>query len=197
MSAPPPPRLSLLNEARLGVRGVFALLGFRPGWRAAFNVSRDGIARSFIGLVAALPAFWFMIEAVNFYAAENPDLSSAETFVTPGEAVVTWLRFWVLFPVVAWLVCLMMDLKDRFAAWLVVHNWTVFVLVHVQALFWALYMAGLADPASLGALLGVYQFARLLVHWRVAQGALGLPPGLAAAAAGVPLIADLLLLRLL
>lgn len=176
----------------MGVRGVFALLSFRKGWRGFFDPSMNGALRSFAGVALAFPAFWFMVSSANFFMAENPVPSGAVDMVGVGERLLIWARLWLLFPVAAWGICRLMGLADRFWAWLTVHNWTVFVLIHVQALFWALYMAGLADPASLGAVLTVYQLARLFVHWRVAQGALGLPPGLAAAAAGVPLIADLI-----
>ncbi|MGJ3232132.1 MAG: hypothetical protein ACFE0P_10065 [Oceanicaulis sp.] len=191
MSEPAPPRRSLLSEARLGVRGVFALLAFRKNWRAYFDPSAAGALRSFIGVVLAFPAFWFMISAANHFIAENPGAGEAADPVTVAERLLIWVRFWVLFPVTAWIVCALMDLRGGFYAWLTVHNWTVFVLVHIQALIWALHLAGLGDPESLGALLTLYALARLFVHWRVAQGSLGLPPGLSAAAAGVPLIADL------
>lgn len=181
----------------MGVRGVFAMLAFRKEWRAFFNPSAEGALRSFAGVLLAFPAFWFMVASANFFMTENPAVDGAVDMVGVGERLLIWLRLWLLFPVIAWVICRLMGLTDRFYAWLAVHNWTVFVLVHIQALFWALYMAGLADPASLGAILTFYQVARLFVHWRVAQGALGLPPGLAAAVAGVPLIADLIVAMIL
>ncbi len=176
----------------MGVRGVFALLTFKPDWRVWFDPSRTGALRSFAGLVLAFPAFWFMVSSANFFITENPGETGPAELIGVGERVMIWVRLWLLFPAAAWIVCLLMGMQDRFFAWLTVHNWTVFVLIHLQALFWALYMAGLADPPSLGALLVFYQIVRIAVHWRVAQGALGLPPGLAAAAAGVPLFADLI-----
>ena len=45
-------------------------------------------------------------------------------------------------------------------------------------------------PGAMGQVTSLYNFVRLFVHWRVAHAALGLPPLLAAAAAGVPLIID-------
>ncbi|MEQ8403913.1 MAG: hypothetical protein RKE49_02365 [Oceanicaulis sp.] len=197
MSEPAPSRWSLLTEARHGVRGVVALLAFRETWRSHFDPSQAGAVRSFIGVILAFPAFWFMVSAANFYLTENPAAGEAADLVTIGERLAIWARLWLLFPIAAFVTASLMGLRGAFWAWLTVHNWTVVVLVHVQALFWALYMAGLADPASLGALLAFYQLARLFVHWRVAQGALGLPPGLAAAAAGVPLLVDMVLARAL
>jgi hypothetical protein len=191
--APPtPPGPSLLTEVRLGVRGVFQLLAFKPDWTGYFNPTRAGVITSFAGVVLAFPAFWFMISSANFFMAENPTSGGAEDFVTPIEMAVIWARFWLLFPPVAFGVCQVMGVRERFFAWLVVHNWTVFVLLHIQVLIWALYMAGIANADIVGALLAFYQIVRLFVHWRVAHGALGLSPALAAAAAGIVLIVDLI-----
>ncbi|MEQ8433164.1 MAG: hypothetical protein RIA71_02895 [Oceanicaulis sp.] len=189
---PTPPGPSLLTEVRLGVRGVFLLLAFKPDWTRYFNPAQAGVIRSFAGVILAFPAFWFLISSANFFMAENPTSGGAEDFVTPVEMAVIWARFWLIFPLVAFAVCQVMGVRERFFAWLVVHNWTVFVLLHVQVLIWALYMAGIADAQIVGALLAFYQIARLFVHWRVAHGALGLSPGLAAAAAGIVLIVDLI-----
>lgn len=186
-----------LEDAKAGVRGVFALLAFRDGWRSHFDVSAEGVTRSFAGVVLALPAYVFLIVSANHFVAENPDLVSADASVTLLSAAISWARFWLLFPILAAGMVWLLGAKDRYAPWLVVHNWTVFVLVHVQALIWALYGAGLADPAALAALVSLYQFLRLFIHWRVAHGALGLPPGLAAAAAGVPLVIDWMILSAL
>jgi len=193
VSDPVPPRSSFLIEARRGVRGVFRLLAFRSDWRTWFTPTQAGVIRSFSGVALAFPAFWFLITSANFFLAENPTAGGPEDMIGFAEMALIWARFWLLFPLVAYAICQLMDLRDRFLAWLVVHNWTVFVLLHVQVVIWALYMAGLADAQSTGMLLAFYQVARLLVHWRVAHGALGLSPGLAAAAAGVPVVIDLII----
>jgi hypothetical protein len=182
----------LLIEARRGVRGVFQLLAFKPDWKDFFNPTPAGVIASFAGVVVAFPAFWFLISSANFFMAENPTSGGSEDFATPVEMLLIWARFWLLFPLVAFAVCGLMGVRERFFAWLVVHNWTVFVLLHVQVLIWALYMAGIADAQFVGAMLAFYQIVRLFVHWRVAHGALGLSPGLAAAAAGIVLIVDLI-----
>jgi hypothetical protein len=192
VSGPAPTGSALVAEARAGVRGVLLMLAFRDGWRACFTPTQTGALRSFIGVLLAFPAFWFMVSSANFFMAENPGPDGPSAMIGAGERLLIWARLWLLFPIVAWGVCALMGLRERFFAWLAVHNWTVFVLVHLQALFWALYMAGLADPGSLGLVLTVYQVARLFVHWRVAHGALGLSPGLSAAVAGVPILADLI-----
>lgn len=179
---------------RSGVVGVFALLMFKKDWRKHFDVSAEGVARSFSGVILALPAFAFLIYGVNYFYAENAAAYSSEMRFTLLDAVISWARFWLLFPVVAAGVVMVMGLKDRFASWLVVHNWTVFVLVHVQALLLALYPAGLADPGAISQAMSLYGMLRLFVHWRVAHGSMALPPVMAIVAAGIPMIIDRLIL---
>lgn len=182
------------QDMRSGVVGVFALLMFKKDWRKHFDVSAEGVARSFSGVILALPAFAFLIIGVNYFYAENAIAYTSDMHFTLLDAIISWARFWLVFPVVAAAVVMVMGLKDRFASWLVVHNWTVFVLVHIQALLLALYPAGLADPGAISQAMMLYGLLRLFVHWRVAQGAMGIPPIMAAAAASIPLILDRLIL---
>lgn len=183
-----------IRDMRSGVAGVFALLMFKKDWRKHFDVSPEGVARSFSGVILALPAYVFLIVGVNYFYADNAAAYTSEMRFTLLDALISWARFWLLFPVVAAGVVMVMGLKDRFASWLVVHNWTVFVLVHVQALLLALYPAGLADPGAISQAMMLYSFVRLFIHWRVAHGAMGLPPIMALVAAGIPLIIDRLIL---
>ena len=187
---------ALIAEARSGVAGVFALLAFQPDWRQRFDVSAHGVARSFSGMALGLPALAFLVLSVNHYVAEQPSLPP-EAALTVWEAALAWARMWLVFPVVAAIVAVLLDARAKFATWLVVHNWTVFALIHLQALLWAFYGAGIADARSQAAMIGVYTLLRLLIHWRVAAASLGLPFGLSVAAAGIPMIVDWMLSRLL
>ena len=182
--------IGLLGEARTATAGVFRLIAFRKDWRKYFDISPKGLARSFAGIVLALPAFIFTVYAIGYFVAENPNLVGPDSGLDAGEAALTWARYWLLFPIVAALTTLAAGMTKKFAAWVVVQNWTVFVLVHIQALIFALYPAGLADPASLSQLTQLYILARMLAFWRVAAGALEVPPLFAAALAGIPFLAD-------
>lgn len=179
-----------LKDMRSGVDGVFALLAFKPDWRKHFDMSADGVSRSFIGVVLGLPAFIFLIYGINYFIADNASYFDADASYSLLDAMLSWARFWLVFPIVAMGMVMVLGVKDRYASWLVTHNWTVLLLVHVQALMLALYPAGLADAGAMGQVTSLYNFVRLFIHWRVAHAALGLPPLLAAAAAGVPLIID-------
>jgi hypothetical protein len=182
--------IALLGEARSATVGVFRLIAFRKDWRKYFDISPGGVARSFAGVVLALPAFIFTVFAIGHFVAENPSLVGPDSGLDRTEAALTWVRYWLLFPIVAALTTLAAGLTKKFAAWVVVQNWTVFVLVHIQALIFALYPAGLADPASLSQLSMMYILARMLAFWRVAAGALEVSPVFGAALAGIVVLAD-------
>lgn len=184
--------IALLNEARSALTGLYKLFSFQAGWRSHFDISPDGVARSFGAVLLALPAFALFVLAANYYVAANaPD---AGLGYGPLEALVSYLRIWGVFPFVAAGVTIVLGLTGRYAAWLVIHNWAVFALLHVTALFFVLYAAGLADPALLAVLLQFYRFGRLVVHWRIACAALQVGPVTGAAAAGIPILADMVLI---
>lgn len=188
----------MLADANRRVRGVFAMLAFRPGWRGHFDVTPLGVGRSFNGVILALPAFYLMVAGINALVAGNPALYGPDAAKTGfGEAAGAWLRIWGLFPLTAFLTVAILGIRERLGAWVAVHNWAVFVLLHLQALVWALYLAGLANAAAVQGLLGLYALARYYVHWRVAHGALGLPPVMAGAAAAIPLVIEAIIIALL
>ncbi len=187
----------LIAEIESNVRGCFAILSFREDWRRHFDMTTRGVARSFLGVVLALPAFVFTAFSVNHLVAENPTLVMAEATIPVAEIAMIWARFWLVFPIMAAIAVIALNTRHRYSSWLVTHNWMVFTLIHIQALLWAIYMAGLISASGLLSIMSFYLMARFLVHWRVAVVSLGLPFGLSIAAAGIPLAADLIVRGLL
>lgn len=183
--------IALIGEARSAMAGLGKLLSFREGWRAHFNITPDGVARSFGAVLLAIPAFALFTLAANYYVAVNaPDRSPGYELL---DSLVSYLRIWGVFPIVAAGVAIVLNLTGRYAAWLVVHNWAVFALLYLTALLFALYAAGLANAAMLALLLQFYSVGRLFVHWRIACAALQVGPVTGAAAAGIPILADMVL----
>lgn len=181
----------MIADIRSGTRGIWEMLAFREGWRQHFDVSADGFLRSFLAVLYALPAFILLMISANHVLAELP--GGAQAQISLADAMGQYARIWLLFPVIAFVVVKVLGLRTGFSAWVMVHNWAVFVLLHVQALFWLLAAAGIANAEALGLLLALYQVIRLGVHWRVAAGTLGLHWGLAAGAACIPLVIDALI----
>lgn len=180
-----------LTEIRAGVAGTYALLAFKPDWQRHFDASVDGFIGSFKAALYAVPAFILLMLSANHFLAGEANAADAQ--IGLGEAVLQYARIWLVFPVLAFIIVKVLGLKTGFSAWVVVHNWAVFVLLHVQAFMWALNAAGIANAQVLATLIVFYQIARLFVHWRVAAGALGLPWGLAAGVACIPLVVDALI----
>jgi hypothetical protein len=185
---------ALIDDARTAIGGVFRLMAFREDWRSAFDVSADGLVRSFAAVLICLPAYAFLVAALNHFVVSNPDLAPEAATMGLGEAALQYARLWLLFPLVAALVVLVLGRRRALVPWIVVHNWTVVALIHLQVLIWALNAAGLVDGAVLASLLSFYQLVRLFAHWRVALGALDVGPVTAGAAAAIPLIADWLVI---
>ncbi|WP_439633458.1 hypothetical protein [Glycocaulis sp.] len=181
----------MVADIQSGTRGIWAMLAFKEDWRQHFDVSVDGFVRSFMAVLYALPAFILLIISANHVLPEFSGNPGAQ--VSLAGALGQYARIWLLFPVIAFMVVNVLGLKGGFSAWVVVHNWAVFVLLHVQALFWLLAAAGIANAQALGLMLALYQILRLMVHWRVAAGTLGLHWGLAAGAACIPLVIDALI----
>lgn len=184
--------IRLIGEAREALSGVAMMMAFRPGWRAKFDVSAAGVARSFLAALVSLPAFALIVAGANFLVASDPEIAlrDPDAGFTLAEAAIHYVRLWIVFPLVAALTVQLVGAKAAFGPWLVVHNWTVCALLMFQGALWALYVAGMADEASLSAVLAVYAGLRLIAHWRVAAGALGLGWGPAAMAAALPVMAD-------
>lgn len=182
--------ISIVQEARAGTLGVFRMLAFQEGWQSYFNPSAAGVGRSFSGIVLSLPAYAFTVFAIDFTVAQSSQANDPDAGLNAMEAALTWARYWLLFPIMATLASAAAGLTQRLGPWLVVQNWTVFVMVHIQALIYALYVAGLADLAALAQLMSLYIFLRALAFWRVAAAALEVRASFAVALAGIPFLAD-------
>jgi hypothetical protein len=63
-----------ITRSAPGVTGCFALLTFKEDWRKHFDVSSEGVGRSFLGVILAIPAFAFTVASANHLVAENPSI---------------------------------------------------------------------------------------------------------------------------
>jgi hypothetical protein len=171
--------IRLIAEAWLGLRGVARLLTFKPEWEQDIDLSLRGFWHSFAASLLALPLIGIIIAGLLF--AEISD------FLTQ-YAVSYWLS-WLLFPIASGLTVAMLGVRQSFAAWVILHNWGVVFLYGLQAAFWILFIAGLADQSAAGLFFYIYGPIRILVHWRIAYVALGLPTLTSALAAAVPVLA--------
>lgn len=171
--------MRLIAEARLALVASWRALTFQQGWKAGFDISLDGLWRSFFAAVLALPLV-ALILAGAWDAGGTIELG---TFAF-GYAV-----SWALFPVAAAAACLITGARSGFVPWVIVHNWAVLWLYALQALFWTLHTAGIFNRELLELAFFLYTYLRILVHWRIAYVSLGLPTITSALAAAVPILA--------
>ena len=173
-------------DAFRGLAGVLRLLTFRPEWAERFDVSASGVARSFFAAAFALPCLFFIIAARERMALE---LGASPPDMPAVYYVLGYTLPWLLFPGFAAIVTILTGRREAFGPWIVVHNWAVLFLFMSQAFIYVLYMAGLADAGSAVRLVrDIYMPLRLIVHWRVAVGSLGLPWPIATGAAVIPVL---------
>ena len=160
--------ITALIDARRGLAGVLLLLAGRRDFHDYFDVSSSGMIRSFIAAAIALPLSAFSAGVANAVAvsAEGGEPPYAFTFV-----VARWLVAWVYFPPLAALLTRVIGRNEAFAPWVVLNNWTHLLIVILQALAFALVLAG-ATPVG-AALLDGSILLILYAYVMAARGALG------------------------
>ncbi len=154
---------------------------FRDGWETSFNTSLGGLWHSFSAAIFALPLVALILLSAWHGSAGERSYGLDDLLV--------YALSWVIFPLAAALAARIVGARGRWAAWVVLHNWSSVLLFAVQAVYWTLFMAGLINIQILAILSGIYGYLRILVHWRIAYIALGTPTITSAAASAVPLLA--------
>jgi hypothetical protein len=173
--------MRLVAEAWLALQGAWRILTFKDGWEANFDTSMGGLWHSFSAAILALP----LVALILLSAWHGSD--GAHTYGL--EDMLVYSLSWVIFPLAASLATSIIGVRGRWAAWVVLHNWSSILLFAVQASFWTLFLAGLINIQILGILSGLYGYLRILVHWRIAYIALGTPTITSAAACAIPILA--------
>lgn len=171
--------MRLIAEAWLALQGVWRILTFKPGWQDYFDPSLGGLQRSFAAAGLALPSVAIILAGVWYGSGQ---LNLFQNLLVYGLS-------WVVFPLAAALATAISGARGQWAGWVILHNWTTLFTFAIQAGCWMLYIAGLIDLPILGILLGLYNYLRILIHWRLAYVALGLPTITSALLAAIPYLA--------
>ena len=186
--------IALVFEARNALYGIFKLISFKDDWRPFFDISSGGVARSFGAAILALVPYVLIVASVQYArdvaASQGQDVDPFSL----TEAIFTYLRIWLVFPIVAIPVSMVLGVRHHYASWLILHNWAVLFLILVQTVIFIIFAAGLTNLQGLAFMGLVYQVFRLFVHWRIADTALQLPLGASIAAADLPVMVDFLLI---
>ncbi|MHA6287475.1 hypothetical protein [Maricaulis sp. CAU 1757] len=168
----------LANEAARGLIGSWRLLTFRSGWENCFNISVGGFWRSFAAAGLAVPLL----------ALAQAGATRAGYPVPMSFLATQYVLSWLAFPIAAAVAARMAGAKHRIVPWIIIHNWSVLWLYGLQACMAALFVAGLLSIELLALFSWLYIYVRILVHWRIAYGALGLPTITSALVAAVPIL---------
>ncbi len=168
--------------------GVFAMLAFREDWRKHFDVSMDGLWASFSAALWGLPFFVLTVWAQNDLVRELASDSEAARTTGFLHAAILYFALWAYFPPIAHIFCRSFKIDASFAPWVVVHNWTVLMLVILQGLISLLLIGGILSAEAYISLRTSYLFLAIFAHCRAAVGALDAPWSLAIGGACVTII---------
>lgn len=176
--------IRLIAEGWQGMQGALRILTFRAGGEAMFDVSLAGFWRSFAAALFVLP----LVALVYFERAYlGVGVSAAMYFLIFAA---TWLSF----PLSAALAVAVIGAKPRYMAWVILHNWGVVWLYLVITAIWSLQVAGIINAEFRDFLFFLYGYLRILVHWRLAYVALGVPTITSAFTAAVPALVSYIVL---
>jgi hypothetical protein len=177
----------MFSDAKSGLTGVVRLLAGQSDYHGYFDVSTNGLARSFSAALPALPLAFLVAGISNGIAAEaslDPDIEA--TIVSAPHVVTRWALSWAYFPLLAAVLTRMMNRRERFAPWVVVHNWLHLLIVAIQAVPIFLLGLGLTGPGGLLLIGSIVFMAYAFV--RVAGAALEVGPALAIGAGSANLL---------
>ncbi len=162
-----PPR----SEIEGSLYGAWRLVLRDPDSLNYFNISADGFWRSFFAAAIVAPLFFISsLLSLNLVADDAAAAAPAFSFVALAfNFVVAWVGYVVLmFPVTR-----LLNLESRYAAYVIVWNWTA--VLQVALLFAAallrgsgLFSGGVGDAALIAAVL-----TSLYIAYLVARAALG------------------------
>ena len=175
----------MLSDARSGLAGVVRLLFGQPGYHAHFDVSAGGVARSFSAALIALPLAFVTTGLANaIIAADAQGRPMGAT-----QVLTRWALMWAYFPLLAAGVARLVGRPERFAPWVVVHNWTHLLIVAIQIVPFAFLSLGFVQPGSLLFIASIVFIAYAYV--RVADAALEVGAALAIGAGAANLLCTL------
>lgn len=185
--------IALVADAVRSISGVWHLLLGRPHFPAYFDVSPDGVWRSFGAALLAAPAYVLMLAAQHNATVELGYASDIPTAIGIARSLALYLAVWAHFPLLAPVLARFAGRPEALAPWIVVHNWTVLALLIGQTAIWMLYALHVMPAEALGAFMyRVYLPISLLVHWRVALKTLSVGWGMAAGLAFAHVLANVM-----
>lgn len=160
-----------LREIVMSIYGAWRLARLDANGMSYFDISVEGVWRSFFAAVMIAP-FYALMLAVRF-PLTGGDVDPLLFVLAEGVAYVV---SWVAYPVVLVSLTQAMGCRERFPAYLVAYNWS---MILQNALFLPIGILGAtgAIPGDAASFLWLIALVAVLVYtWFIARTALALPP---------------------
>jgi len=159
MPDPAPPPDSLRREIKRGIWGAARFASFDARGMHYFNVTRQGLRRSFLAALVSLP-FFIAVIALSYRPTEIPQYLN----IALGYGL-----SWVLFPLIMIPVLLALQLDKAYTPLIVAYNWAK-VIVYGLSLVTALLFY--TDTSLTITLTLAFRIVSMLYRWFVAKVAL-------------------------
>jgi hypothetical protein len=159
-----------------------------PTALAGFEFSAEAFWRSFAAIIFAIPFY------LVFITSEWRLIGDAGVVIDntlPGYAAIellSYVAFWVLYPLVMILVCRTFSLTGAFAPYITVYNWSSLLVMVLLAPPYVLFSFGLASGETAAFLILIAFVTALLYRWQVALTVFATTPSIAAAIVAVELV---------
>ena len=157
-----------LAEAARGIYGAWRLAHLDPGGHRWFDLTPEGVIRSFWAMAIAAPAF-LLTASLRLAVAIDPDSAEAAMLAAPDPVrvmVVESIAFvvaWTAFPLIAHRLCALVDRAPRFGALVVATNWGNVLSSWVYAATLLVALGGVL-PDALARGLGLGAVALMLAY---------------------------------
>ncbi len=168
--------------------GCLKALGRDTDWASHFDISERGFRASFFALLLSLPMLYVGYAAVvkqrQSVLEANPEL--AETMPALISAPMLWLLliiYGMMFPLTAYILCMVFDKLDRFRPWVIARLWSFFFIALAIGALFGLTLLGVLTFAAVLTPVFVLYMSTLLVDIRLAQKIAGFEWGAAVLAA--------------
>ncbi len=124
-------------------------------WESDFDLSPRGLPLSFLAVLAYLPFYFICVKASVTYNAVDG--------YVPYLAIAVVLTLMALsFPIVSYILCMVLNRMEAFRPWVIVRNWTMLFVIMAMSAGFGLYLIGLI-PFGLAYMLGMFIYLSTLV----------------------------------
>ena len=163
------------TEITHGLTGAWLLLKHDPGGVVWLDNSVPGLRKSFYAAVLIAPAYMLLIWIMGYAAFPDANLTAIYAIESAAYVVA-----WLLWPVIAWQACQLLDPGLDVRRYVVALNWSEVWIMLVRLPVAGLYVAGLLDIAVVGLLDVLILLAVLVYRFVIAQLTLPAPSAMAA-----------------